>query len=455
MRRTIATMLLLAGWATASLAYGGEEAESATTVASPVAQYHLGDADEGAAAKPAASKAKGEAQKAAYNQTQSKEPIGLTGFEVAAGDGGMSCTQSCCNPCCNTCCCNDCFCNAGRIEYLLWFTRGRNTPPLVTTSPQGTPQAQAGVLGFGTTDILYGSDPIGTDIRNGMRLSLSHLLNDECTWVDGRFWGLEDSSETFAASSPTGDPILAIPFFDALLNVESAYLVAFPNAFDNSSLAIRSKNDLIGGDLYVRRTWRQGCHSHIDLLGGYMFTRMDDSLFITATSTSQVIPSVGTVTTLNDSFRTQNEFNGGQAGFLAVTSRNCLSLEILGKMAIGNMHQTVIIDGSRTATPFNGAPTTVAGGLFTQPSNIGNYERDRFAFVPEVNVNLAYQVNCNWKVMMGYTFIYWSNVVLAGNQIDRNVNLAQLTTPPNLPAFNFARTDFWAQGLSFGAQYQW
>ena len=34
----------------------------------------------------------------------------------------------------------------GRVEYLLWFSDGRNLPALATTSPAGTPQNQAGVL---------------------------------------------------------------------------------------------------------------------------------------------------------------------------------------------------------------------------------------------------------------------------------------------------------------------
>src|SRR5258706_15506345 len=47
-------------------------------------------------------------------------------------------------------CCGDSCCvsrNTARLEYLLWFGRGQNIPALVTTSPQGTPQAEAGVLG--------------------------------------------------------------------------------------------------------------------------------------------------------------------------------------------------------------------------------------------------------------------------------------------------------------------
>ena len=43
-----------------------------------------------------------------------------------------------------------------RADYLMWFTTGTRLPPLVTTSPQGTPANQAGVLGAPGTTILFG-----------------------------------------------------------------------------------------------------------------------------------------------------------------------------------------------------------------------------------------------------------------------------------------------------------
>ena len=70
-------------------------------------------------------------------------------------------------------------------------------------------------------------------------------------------------------------------------------------------------------------------------------------------------------------------------------------------------------------------------------------------------MNLVYDVNACWKVMLGYSFVYYSDVVLAGNQIDRRVNLQQANIDPQQPVAFFGETDFWAQGLSLGAQYQW
>ena len=45
-----------------------------------------------------------------------------------------------------------------QAEYLLWWIQGNPLPPLVTTSPEGTPQSNAGVLGAAGTGILFGDE---------------------------------------------------------------------------------------------------------------------------------------------------------------------------------------------------------------------------------------------------------------------------------------------------------
>ena len=359
-------------------------------------------------------------------------------------------------------CETDCYCPPPltvRLEYLMWWSRGRNTPPLVTTSPQGTPRDEAGVLGFASTSVLYGDDPIGDAFRSGGRLSVSYMI-DRCTWADARAWGLEDSSESFFAASD-GDPILARPFFNVVLGQEDSLLVAFPGVATDGSISVRSKNDLFGADAWIRETWATDGGARIDLLAGYQFTRLDDSLAIHNTQTSidpAAIVAVGTVFDVRDTFVTQNTFHGGQLGFVGEYQGRCWSLELLGKVALGSMSERVLIDGSTIITQPNVQPVTSLGGLLAQGTNIGVYERQRLAFIPEVGANLAYDVNPCWRITFGYSFLYWSNVVLAGNQIDTAVNLSQSPGPlvgPVRPAFDFHRTDYWVQGINVGLQYRW
>ena len=52
-----------------------------------------------------------------------------------------------------------------RGEYLLWWSNGNPLPPLVTTSPAGTPRPSAGVLGQPGTEIVYGAQTIDTEFN--------------------------------------------------------------------------------------------------------------------------------------------------------------------------------------------------------------------------------------------------------------------------------------------------
>ena len=111
--------------------------------------------------------------------------------------------------------------------FLMGFVQPGHLPPLATTSPPGTPQALAGVLGP-NTNILFGD----RDVDGDMRLRFSHRrgawFNDDRTlgFEMGFFW-LTGLDQSFAASS-NGSTILARPFTDAATGVPASLLVAFP-----------------------------------------------------------------------------------------------------------------------------------------------------------------------------------------------------------------------------------
>src|SRR5262245_59256062 len=110
------------------------------------------------------------------------------------------------------------------------------------------------------------------------------------------------------------------------------------------------------------------------------------------------------------------------------------------------------------------APTTGRGGLYALVSNIGRFERNDFAYVSEFGVKLGFELNDHWRIYAGYNILYLSNVVRAGDQIDRVVNFNMAPEPGNLnpgivqparPAVLFRQSDFWAQGGQFGLEYHW
>ena len=99
---------------------------------------------------------------------------------------------------------------------------------------------------------------------------------------------------------------------------------------------------------------------------------------------------------------------------------------------------------------------TIEGGLLALPTNIGQYETDSFATVPQVQVNFGYDWKPWLRGTVGYRFLYWSQVARAGEQIDTDINLSQLD-PDGLvgeprPEFEFVLSDFWAHGLNVGLE---
>ena len=132
-------------------------------------------------------------------------------------------------------------------------------------------------------------------------------------------------------------------------------------------------------------------------------------------------------------------------------------IDLTGKVALGVSQQRVNISGLSQ----DAAGNTLPGGLRALTSNIGHFTRDRFSVVPEIGVNLSYHVTDRLRAFVGYDFLYWSNVVRPGDQIDRTLDVTLIPAfAPNVqpagqnrPAVPFRDTDFWVQGLQLGLEF--
>ena len=86
------------------------------------------------------------------------------------------------------------------------------------------------------------------------------------------------------------------------------------------------------------------------------------------------------------------------------------------------------------------SPVEYASGttLYYAPtgSNSGSFNRDRFAVVPETDLVLGFRVTPHIKLLIGYSFLYWSNVVRPGDQIDTVIDPRQLPFSGNPPGRN-------------------
>lgn len=354
-----------------------------------------------------------------------------------------------------------------RADYLLWWTDGMRTPPLVTTSPNGTAQAAAGVLDQDTTT-LFGGDLL-TANRSGGRIRFGKWLGQgRCVGVEGEYFGLGDINDNFVGNS-TGNPILARPFFNALTNAEDSELIAFPGVVSGTinadaqgslqSAGVRMLWNLCQSGTPIDLCTVERNESRLDLLLGYRFLRLDESLQIREQLTSQLTSEPGTFD-ITDRFATRNTFHGAEIGLSRTESYRCWTLDMLLKVAFGGVRESVSINGDTIINDGTG-PQAFTGGLLAQQTNIGEYSRDRFALIPEVGVTIGYQLTPCWQANFGYSLIYWDRTVRAGDQIDRTVNpnlLPPVVDPlsgPLRPAFAFQENSFWAQGMSFGMTYVW
>ena len=365
------------------------------------------------------------------------------------------------------------------VDYLSMWAKGNNLPPLVTTSPIGTPQSQAGVLPVSaTTSILYGDSRVDVDQRNGARLNIGYWLVDgEFLGVEGQYFALGTQNSNFSASSnfSSGDPgaiILARPFLNVdpglVSPTEDSALIAFPNYVINGvttdldgSIDIRTVSNIQSANMTLRRLiWIDfTMQRRLDLLLGYRFFRLDDSVTIRDASTIQpagIIPL--TELTSKDQWRSINRFNGGEIGLKGQVYHGPFQFEGILKCAFGNNRQRTWIDGYNTITA-SGTTTTNEGGLLTQPSNIGSYRRDVFTILPEADANIRFNVTCNLRVVLGYTFIYANRMQRSGDAIDLTLNPTQINggmlNGEARPAFFATNSTFWVHGYSGGIEYRW
>ncbi|HZU39203.1 MAG TPA: BBP7 family outer membrane beta-barrel protein, partial [Gemmataceae bacterium] len=404
---------------------------------------------------------------------------GITGSPILGDsgiccDGGTCCTgSSCCVPCdgcCPTCCdgCGEAYCWWVRPEVLLWTTKTDVTPPLVTTGPQ----ASLGALGQPGTVVLFGGD-INQGLFVGGRLTAGMWLDPEMEWgIEGSVFGLGQRTVNFGASS-TGEPVLARPIFsptgaagvEQIANLQEVIngVTVLPTF---GSVAVRETSRLWGGNTDLIFGLCRGDWGRLDLIGGFRYLNLRDDLSInenvTIAATSPVSPGVNFLVT--DAFGTRNQFYGGDIGLRSELYWGNWQLDVTGKVALGNTHEVVTINGVTGITP-PGVPTTFfQGGLLALPSNIGRYSRNRFAVAPEVGINLGYQLTPHWRIFGGWNFLYWSHVVRPGNAIDTVVNPTQVPrfggsaatlVGAARPAFTFNDSSFWAQGANIGIEFRY
>ena len=349
----------------------------------------------------------------------------------------------------------------GQVDFLLMWRRPPALPPLVTTSPPGTPLSQAGQLNQPTTTTLLGGRSQVSGPSAGGRIDFGYWLNT-CPQVGigGRFLALGDSSLGYATDSTT-TPILARPFLnvtDGQTAAMDTLIVSFPDEA-TGEIAVQGTSTLIIAEAYLRRAGNHNAGTPGDLVGGYQFSRIDGSLEIsshsTALSTSQLrVP--GTTLEVLDSITTQNEFHGGQLGVLNDWNYGCFTIFGSFQLGLGNMRQRAVLAGQ---TVINDSANSIidAQGLLTRSTNIETHERNVITVIPQISLRGTYAVSHRVDVTIGYSLIFFPHVLQPTEQLDPDlaVNLADPVLGEQRPQFTFQSRDYWAQGLTFGLRWNY
>ena len=200
---------------------------------------------------------------------------------------------------------------------------------------------------------------------------------------------------------------------------EDAEIVAYPGVLAGA-VDVHMTSQLWGGDANLRTNLASGCFLgcgvSVDGYLGYRYLSLEEKLFISENlTTADGGPPVSFA--VADQFRTKNQFNGGQIGLETEFRHGRWFLDLDTKVAVGEMHQVVDIEGSTAITDSTGAVTRFTGGLLAQPTNMGVHGRDHFAFVPETSLRLGYQVCEGLRLFAGYDYLYVSSVVRPGRKL--------------------------------------
>jgi hypothetical protein len=292
-------------------------------------------------------------------------------------------------------------------------------------------------------------------------------LNEEQTWgIEGGYFFLASRGNNFslAGDGSPGSQAIGRPFFNPLTGGEDAEAVAFPGTVAGR-VSVSTSSSLQGAEANFVCNLGCGCNYRVDALAGFGYFDLRENVTVTENLTG--LPGVavigGTRFDIFDSFQTENQFYGGQVGARTELRWGRLFTDLTAKVALGSVHETVDINGGTRLTSPGGVVTNRPGGLLALPTNIGHYSRNQFAVLPQADLAVGYQLTRHLRASVGYSFLYCSNVVRPGDQIDRVVNPTLLPTstgpgaasPPARPAFAFHDSDFWAQGVSFALEFRY
>jgi hypothetical protein len=353
-------------------------------------------------------------------------------------------------------------------EYLLWLPKDSPMPvQLLTTGPEADPLPE--LPGLLNTETLFGGQPLDYPMTSGMRIEGGWWFSSAMPMaIEAGFFKLGERSTSYHGDGgENGQVFLGEPFFDANTGTPGF----FPVSGSLGMTGVIDAQNSIGiwgweANLAVAAYGFIGTAAHG--LIGFRSVGVDEDLSIDSTIWN--LEQGGGATFLGtsvdpsdriqitDRFHAHNRFYGPQLGARLLWEVGPFMVTLLGKVAVGVSQELVIVEGASTLARSDSTLASAAGGVYAQASNMGRYFENEFAMVPEGRIDIGYNLSQNIQIHIGYTFLYWSNVVRPGDVVDPTINPAIVPTSAGYnqaaaagsPSINFNGSDFWAQGGEVG-----
>jgi hypothetical protein len=353
---------------------------------------------------------------------------------------------------------------------LLWVKKAPLATPLVTTDPTNGQSPTAGGLADPTTIGVLGGSPVRFGALSAGRLEGGWMLNEGFAVEAGGFLTGKQTERFGAGSNANGDQFLFRPFLNVDTGNPNAGSFVALQGLITGAVDVSQTTELWGTDIRLAGSLLRSGSSQLYGLAGFRYLDLYEKLDIYDARTDLAgIGNFGGPATnpgdrflFQDSFHTRNQFYGFEAGLRGETRCGPLVLSGTASIALGDSRETVTIGGSTTLMPATGGTATLPGGILALPSNSGHFVYNRFAVVPEVGLQLGWDMTSWLRLSIGYDFLYWSSVMRPGDQVVPVISASRLPSSPSfgtggsaVPPPPHNTTDFWAQGISFDLTFRY
>ncbi|HUR53759.1 MAG TPA: BBP7 family outer membrane beta-barrel protein [Gemmataceae bacterium] len=344
-------------------------------------------------------------------------------------------------------------------DLLLWWSKSHSIPTLAT----GTRTGAAPILGRPDTRVLIGEGSLANQVVAGGRFVRGWSLNPEQTvGIEFAYFFLGSRSANVTVPSLNSRfSTIGMPYINAAGN-EDVLTIAAPNR-SATYLTVGVNSRVQGFEANAIANLFAVDHAKLHFIAGYRYFQLNEGLRIEQTYIEA--PPFRNSTMIGraaDQFDTANRFSGGQLGLHADFDRGPFFVEMVGKVAFGQNFEVVRVGGETHTVTADAAGAVSSrsfqSGIYAQPSNTARVTNSVFAVVPEgtFKVGLKSGDRCRW--FCAYNFLYLSDAVRPGDQVDRVLSASQVPLFTGVPASGLNdrpraavnRTDFWVQGVVIG-----